>query len=1440
MTVKRQIDRPNPDAESLAAPGSRNKERRQLRLNRKAAAGLAVVAVLAIVSVVAFQRSRSARLGAQVISEALLAEKSGRVDQAIRNLRRYLDSHHDDLAALEVFARIMAQSARSVDEAMAAAEVNDQLLRKDPEGAGRQETRRRMVDLYVRCGDSHRASAVYRLMPGQATFDLRYRTAEKIARELLRRDERAEPKDHRLLAMALEGLAVPGDRPALEESIREYRAALKGDPTDTVSAERLSQLLQVRSNDPAGALRVLDELVRAAPGSADARLVRHRYFTRVHRNDLAAAELEKATELAPGDPSVSLTAANDALRRGDTASAKRHLDRIPDKSKDDLQIRIMRGMIQFSEENPDKAIDSWREGLLMIGGTDADLTWWLAHALLQMGRIAEARPLVSQYHRLSGDETQPLYRFLQAELEEKTGRPARAILGLEWASDRIGEYWQPMLQVALGRCHEALWDRSRALTAYRRAVQLDPQMVDARIAMTRLLSNKPDEAAQEIERGLGQVPDDPSLLVTLAAVRLRQQSARPAGQRAWADFDRALARAAAAAPTSSAVLLMRADRLSLSGDLPGAIALLEKATSSSPRNANLWTTEAEGLARAGRPVEALSLLDRASAPGAAGDGAPIRIARARILLSLGRGREAREGLVRGERDMKPSERSLIWEAAGQVDAARGDYRSAQAAFAEWARLLPDDPRPRLALLDLAQTVGDESAVRSIIETLRALGGPEDIAWRLCRAQELLWTQAPAGQPAHRREARLLEANRILESVLADAPEIPSAHLIKGEVLKRLNKLDEAAACYRRAWDRGASAALPRLIELLVRLHKFAELDGLRLKIEALDLDRMTAAASLRVGDVEATDRFVRKAVEDAKDSPGSASWQARMFDTIGKPDEAEATLRAVVEKKPSDLEPWLELIRHQATLGKAADLSATIDRAKGQIKGVAPDMLEARLLWAANDRTAADRAFGAALAAHPDDARFRIIASRYYEETGRPADAAACLQDALRVDPKNRGAARQMAIDLASDPSTWARASELIGTWPTADDTAEDRLARAMVTSLDPDRARGRRAIDLYTDLVNDLSANTDIANEARKNLVRLLLDAGRPEEASQVAMIVARTSTDPPTIALYIETLLRSKKFPEAFRQLDRLSAIKPGDAAEAALRVRCLRLSSKAEEVAEALERDATARIDQPGGEPFVCEAFSSLFDLGPPAIDRADRVARAAVRHRPAASWMPALILASRGKAEEALELCRPSAESSASHDLHGAARVAMTVAIGHQSDDATLDKAAGMMDAVHRRDPEDQGLTILAAMMAHLRGRYEDEIGLYRRALKRRPDDPLATNNLAWALSEAMNRPDEALLLIDALIGRIGPRPDILDTRGVILTRAGRFAEAIKNFETSLSATRSAMGYFHLAVALQKAGLVEPYRKARELALKAGLSLDQADLTERDEVASMLRP
>jgi len=83
------------------------------------------------------------------------------------------------------------------------------------------------------------------------------------------------------------------------------------------------------------------------------------------------------------------------------------------------------------------------------------------------------------------------------------------------------------------------------------------------------------------------------------------------------------------------------------------------------------------------------------------------------------------------------------------------------------------------------------------------------------------------------------------------------------------------------------------------------------------------------------------------------------------------------------------------------------------------------------------------------------------------------------------------------------------------------------------------------------------------------------------------------------------------------------------------------------------------------------------------------------------------------------------------------------------------------------------------------RYGDARAEYLKALELRLADPEATNNLAWAAILSGDEREEALRRLDAVLAarasaappEDGLTPVLLDTRGVLLGRLGRRAEAV---------------------------------------------------------------
>ncbi|MGE3822292.1 MAG: tetratricopeptide repeat protein, partial [Isosphaeraceae bacterium] len=808
---------------------SRSNRNAPIRTTRVNVSAVAVVIALALVvgpGLYALNLFQARRISQEALASAARLRDAGEPDLAVRNLDQHLARNPGDVDALGMKSEILASVAlRSGNPGLYidAARVHEQFLRVAPNDPASQDVRRRLIELYVKYGDALKAMASTEFANLLATLDSRYRAAEMVARQHISRGA-TDPGARRLLAMALDGLAVPGNPKAQSDAVEEYRRVLSMDPGDIEAAERLAKLYLERLKDTPRAELVLNDLLRANPDSVKVRLARHRFFDKIRKDREAAEELEQATRMAPNDVEVILAAAENALKRGKIEEARRQLAKVPENLKSDVRVLLTRGLIEFGDERPGEAVDAWRQGLSTSAGTNGEVTWWLAYTLLQLGKVPESRPLIEQFARLNPGDT-PLLRLLQAQYDERTGRPARALASLDQIRQKLDPKWEGLVHLARGRCHEALWDDLKAIDSYNAAMQTDPLAVVPRLAIAKLkVRRTPREAIDLISRGLELIPGDPALRIAMAGALLRQEMGQPPARRGWSEFDRAWRAAAEVSPKSSVVALLWADRLAGSGRPDEALKYLQQVADGSPDNLPVAIALAEGMTRLDQPEAALAVLDRAAK---AGDSASLRVARARTLTALYRGREARAALIRDVDKLEPSDQGEIWIALGQIETARGDDEAARQAYAEWARLQPEDPRPRLVLLELALTEGNETAIKTLVQELRlsaidprergtpnspvaAAQANRDLAYRLAHAKELIWERDKAKPPEGSRDEQLEEAGRLVESVLEEAPTLPAASMMKAQVLERQGKLAEAVVFYEQAYGKGVGSAVPRL------------------------------------------------------------------------------------------------------------------------------------------------------------------------------------------------------------------------------------------------------------------------------------------------------------------------------------------------------------------------------------------------------------------------------------------------------------------------------------------------------------------------------------------------------------------------------------------------------------------------------------------------------
>ena len=1482
---------------SRITPPKKPKPREKRQVRRVNWKGLAIVGgalVLCVGLSFPIKSWNAEKIRSSAMAQAKASQEKGDVELAIRHLDRYLVDQPDDARVLQARADLVVNSPRSGDQLLDAANTLDRLIRLDPEGTegspeekkgkNRDTTKLRLAEIYVRYSDfikdqfrifgeigadqdSERKMYRYNAAAGIAAQLLDLPTAdddEATKRRKAGRKEKPHDGDaHRALAMAMEGQdselrartvsASKNDDSsmrAIQLAVENYRAALRSNPRDAVASERLANLYLARLKDPASAEEVLENLLKADGKSVAVRLVRHEFFARAKRDDRAKAELDAAMALAPDVIQIRLQAAKFALGHRDTAEARRQLDAIPGEKQNDLGVKVLRGYLEFAEQHPDQAIDQWRRGLTLVGGGDQGLTWQLAFNLIQLGRLGEADPLVKQYNRLAKGDKSRLGQFLEAIYELAAGHVNEATKVLEKIKDAVPPYLKADAYLNLARCYEQKGEDTNALIAFRNAATAAPSSPGPRLEIARMIQKRhPEEAISELDRAISDSPDDPNLLIQMLRLRIVRQQALPPEKRQWAEINDLFARAEVLAPNNWILRNLKADYLAASGKLADAVDMLGAAARGADRNrAEAWIGWAQGLERSGRREEAIKALDQGALPENAGDRARLRIAKARLLAQSGKGQAAREVLGQGLGNVPGSELADLAQAKGELLRQLGDRDGCRAAYVEWARLAPQSPKPGLALFDLALIDNDEQAAKLGLEALRAIGGDSQPYGMAARAFSLL--RADPGHPGPPPADRLEQAAWLVDALREEAPSLRIGYLLKGMIQEYRGNLNDALSSYKSACkDDPISFALPRLIETYMKLKRYDDLDRLKREVEQeamarqlpgipAEFDRIAALVALKLGDKDRADFFAAKMVEGRPDSVQGRAAYARLLDSNGKPEEAVKTLQALADERKNDPVAWLTLIAFEAIRKPAAEVSRTIQKARKEYKGDRPELFLAQCYWLGKDLANAKTAYQKATDLRPTDLVTLRSLVEFYVTTNQYDPVDPVLRKVLKVDPTASWAARFLADRLSakSDPATWAEAWSLVAPGsPASGETPEDRLMRATVLARSPENGRRSEAIPAFVGLANDLPISSPVAVDTRIRLSQAMIDSNRFAEAWEYVRPIADNPNrvNANALVIAVEALARSGRPDEAERRLDRLAQADPKSPQVALSRAWVLTGRGLKDQASSTVEEAYAGSKDAPNAEAIALAAGEFLLKVND--LGAAQRLGEVVAERWPRDAWFLARVQLARKDYDRTFASCRAAYEAGSYLE---ALRYAVAAAIPRRNDPSFLKQVVDLGEQVRSKAPKNFNILVFLATLRHVQGRYEDEMALYREALELSPNHVEFLNNMAWTLCEGLGKPDEALKQIDEAIRREGIAPQYLDTRGVILSRQGKFPEAIANLEQSAKGDPSPTTYFHLARVYLMANKPSESQRCRDLALKSKFDPESLDPTDRSDLEKVM--
>ncbi len=1423
-----------------------------------------VVAAFGAVAAFGFGNQMSDKVLAQA-RELIEEDQAG---LARRHLGDFLRREPDNVPVLELYADLLYQAVKAGDQErlVRALDVNQRLLTLDPEGADRQSTRKIVGELLILRATFDRQfarGASNDLQEELVERNSRISAATRVLQELISRGgDEVDAEAYRLLGISfeLQILRETINPNVVNSAIAAYDKALELDPTDVEAAARKARLHRDFRIPPEYeiASATLENLIKAAPESARAYLAVYEHFVREDRARASEA-LQKALDYATEtDVAVRLTAASDALERGDTSTARRLIKELPQQAAGLGDVELLSGLIALADQQPDEAIASWQQGLRALQGTDLKLVWTLANALIDAGKLDQAKPLIERYRTIGSAESAPFYLMLRGLFAQASGDPEQALREFEQAEDAISDPQRPLLLMAMARCQVDLNDRTAAIRNLEEAISLDPSNPDPRIALAEVLRMESmDDAIRQINEGINAAPSNVKLRRAQLGLLLEKEIAKPASERDWAEFRTNLERGRQALGENSPLLTaLESRQLLLTQQSDRSIEILRDATEQFPEVSSNWLLLSDTLAKVGQLPEALQVLEEGSKPENAGDGISFRVGRARLLVALDRGREALQVLTEGAATLPTEQRGAIYRTLGRMQAARGLFEEAEATYNAWRTLQPGTADPLLALLDLTIDIGDAQGAQRYLELLRGETETPPLPYLLGRAEVML--RMPVDDPI----TRARQAEQLLDRVLA--PKASSGYaqgfLLRGLARQRLGKYPEALADLRTAWVNGELRAGGPLVELLVSQKRIEELEvitrppGLGFQ---RDINRLAAEACYRYGYLEEAKDYIEKAAVTLGRNPQYESWRLALLERIGEPKEVERTLLTAAERSDATVEEWFALIRYYASRERLPDAEQALNRLKLRFPEKSQDLLEGLGRASMGQLDEGYAALEKGLETDPENTDLLLAATAIDEQAKRYDSVIERTRKILEVDPDNANAKRLLAINLArksreaeNQQEAWEEAWAVFGPEPDEDEEPEsprDRLARALVQATHPDSAERGKAAIILRNLIEDLPATEVLTIAARETLARLLYQQGDAKGASEIAAVTASSSANFASIAFYTLLLIDSGQFDEADRQLQRLERIQPDASDLVVLRVRLAEATeTNDEDAALALEKQYQEAIEKEKPESSVSIIFTRLTQLGDPVAEVTERVGRDLGTRFPELAWGPARWFAVRGDIDTAIELAETALKTGGERQANEVARIMASFLSEKRVDPESsyADRAEELTREALEAHPESAQVQASLAMVLQFRGRVQNSkldevVSIYRGMLQESPDSILILNNLAWALSEFKDEPAEALVMIDRAIKNAPQKLNqLIDTRGVILERLGRLDEAINELQSiSERDPENPVYRFHYARALSKIGRTEEAKAELATAIENGLDAEDLDPREVDELKEL---
>lgn len=886
--------------------------------------------------------------------------------------------------------------------------------------------------------------------------------------------------------------------------------------------------------------------------------------------------------------------------------------------------------------------------------------------------------------------------------------------------------------------------------------------------------------------------------------------------------------------------IVKANTLSATGDLDGAVIELRNALQLDPQHAPSRWLLAQALLKLGDGAGAFKEATRAKSLGLPEDTTLVEL---RALLMQGEHRKVIHRLAfRG--DAEPSLEMLLIEG----EAALGN-QSPERAIVVFEQVLTLDPKNAAALEGLAFAALANTNTGNTAEVLeRAVTANPDNAKLLMARGQLALQQKSFDtafedlQKAHALDPELPEvslglvqiylrrndaeaAKALIEPLVQSYPNAAQAHFWRGVTEQKLGDTEAAKSAFRAALaiTPNNTRAQFALATQLYLERRWADAEPIFVQVVAqaprhVASRKALGAIQLANGKLDEGLQTLLGAVELAPTDSQLRILLGRAYEANGNEAKALEAYDAAAQHAPDTAEARTQVGLSALRVG---DQAQAIESLEAALK-LDPSHMRAEsalvLIHLKNQQPEMALTVAKRFAdANPEKAIGQVLLGRTYQALKKIIDARIAFNQALEIDPSSTDAYRSLArLGLEEhDVETALSHYETAVTLAPTDLSLVNEYAGLLVKRRDEARA---------TEVLEVAAAGHPSDTNSRLTLSALYLRVGASDRALELTQEAYAVAPNRPTVLLALgkaQTAVR--KVEAALKTYVQLTELTPQSASAWAVRGQAHGAAGELDDAYRAFEK---ARALDPTSE-------TALQGLGVIAIrqrkfDLALATADVALQNHPQSSLSHALrgdAYAATDEPEKALAAYRQGFALSGSQRLL-VAQAHMLVHLGR------FDDVDNLLTGWQEKHPEDRSIDALLAENALRKGDKSEATTHFERLAEAQPNNPIVLNNLAWTLAET---DPERALSIAGRAAELAPRhAAIIDTYGWMQLKAGLVAEAVGTLERTVQLEPDNRTHrYHLATALAENGKRD---EARSLLTKTLKTLD--DFEGREDAQALL--